>query len=83
MNNALFDKEAGDLAVNLTGAEIDVLFALKRRGPLEIDNIPSKVGLRELLSKKAVVQLSGNKSQHFELTELGRKAYAIHRPQCQ
>ncbi len=78
MSSVLFDKKIRDLALVLTVAEIDVIFALKRRGPLTVDDIPSKAALKDLISKDAVAQLSDVTSLHFDLTELGHKLYALH-----
>lgn len=77
MSNVLFDKEVCDLAVELTGAEIDVLYALKKRGEVEIGDVPSKMGLRSLLSKGVATQLTGDKDQYFELSPTGHRLFDL------
>ncbi len=74
----MIDNLALDLAKSLTGAELDVLAALKRRGRLEIGDVPSKVGLRELLTKNIACQLDVPYDGYYELTsDLGQAVYAV------
>lgn len=60
------------------GAALDTLIALVRRGPLEIGDVPSKVGLDFLLEKGLSSQIVVNgQPDHFSANTFGFDVYCI------
>lgn len=62
--------------MELSGGAIDVLFALEVRGPLDDGDLPSKVGMSELIENKLAIKNYKNDLPN-SLTLQGHNQYRV------